>query len=173
MYSSLLLYYRYIYISYYLLLTKKMFKIWDKVMIKSREQMEKEFELDKFWHIDKIPFSKSMKHLCWRTAEISEVSYEIINLVNRDNEEATNFIFTTDMIELVEPERTPTPWEIIEVSNDNKERRRWYYINTWDDWVMVTDILYYKNFMRSIQTKQIYTIEATEEQYKKIQEILS
>lgn len=94
-----------------------MFKIWQKVRIKSREQMEKEFWLDDDWDIEMeyTSFVNTMKHLCWRTAEIKWIDWKDIWLINRDNNEETIwFAYTTDMIE---PERTPTPWEYVEVSD--------------------------------------------------------
>lgn len=83
-----------------------MFKIWDKVMIKSREQMEKEFGLNDYWNIEMgdIVIVRTMKHLCWGTAEIVWVNWKDVWLTNRSNdEEIIWFDYTTDMIELIEP----------------------------------------------------------------------
>ncbi len=93
-----------------------MFKVWDKVRIKSREQMEKEFGLNEDWHIDKTPFSKWMKHLCWITAEIWRIDWIQIWLHNRGHNYYNSYIYTIDMIELIEEnkteqERKPTPLE--------------------------------------------------------------
>lgn len=127
-----------------------------------------------------------MKHLCWRTAEISEVKWKSVKLIKRSNSDGIDFSYSTDMIELVEPERTPTPWEYVEISNDytdwyeriylctNNNSNHYYvdiaYESIYNSWksFMATSCKYIRQLK-----KQTYTIEATEEQYKKIQEILS
>lgn len=167
-----------------------MFKIWDKVRIKSREQMEKEFGLDKNWDISNW-FIYSMKDLCWRTAEISETSWDNIELINRNNDnEVFKWGYSTDMIELIEEnktqqERTPTQWEYVEVSNDNTIwNKRIFIINLWWRYHCATvwneseckrnetyEVSQW-DYIRQIK-KQTYTIEATEEQYKKIQELIA
>lgn len=162
-----------------------MFKVWDKVRIKSREQMEG-------MGTKEIVFLKSMIYLCWRTAEISEINYETIELINWSNDnEVSKWEYTTDMIELVEenktePERTPTPWEYVEVSDDNIIRYKRKYTVTinnkyhcvgslseedYNEWT--TYSTEQRRYIRLLQTKQTYTIEATEEQYKKIQELIA
>lgn len=114
-----------------------MFKIWDKVRIKSREQMEKEFGLDKNWDINNYEpsFITTMEHLCWRTAEIRRIDWIIIGLMNRSNDYFTSYGFTTDMIEPIEEnkteqERTPTQWEYVEVSDDDGWRYKRIYLFT-------------------------------------------
>lgn len=164
-----------------------MFKVWDKVRIKSREQMEKEFGLDEYWDINcKYYFWKDMKLRCWETAEISDIDWTDIKLINRSyNEEVMWFTYTIDMIELVEPERTPTPWEYVEISDDytdwyeriylctNNNSNHYYvdlaYVSIYNSWksFMATSCRYIRQLK-----KQTYIIEATEEQYKKIQGIL-
>ncbi len=158
-----------------------MFKVWDKVRIKSRERMEKEFGLDYKWDIQtwSLSFLKDMKHLCWGTAIISEIylNMQICLKHWNNNEETIWFGFTIDMIELVEPERTPTPWEYVEVGNDNKNwDKRIFITNLWGRYHCTT--IHYESecranktymigqwkYIRPIQTKQTYTIEATEEQ---------
>jgi len=166
-----------------------MFKIWDKVRIKSREQMEKEFGLDEYWDIDMSVdpvFTSNMKYLCWRTAEIYDIMDQYIKLVNwSNNEETIWFDYSIDMIELIEQERTPTPWEYVEIGYEWWRYKRMYictnnnthyYIepahvgnyNNWEDFTAR-----HCEYIRPIQTKQSYTIESTEEQWKHIQEILS
>ncbi len=171
--------------------TKTMFKVWDKVRIKSREQMEKEFGLNEDWHIDKTPFSKWMKHLCWITAEIWRIDWIQIWLHNRGHNYYNSYIYTTDMIELIEEnkteqERKPTPWEYVEVSDGSWLRDKKIYLATlnWKYNCVIDsskkkfyEWKYYKvaqwNYIRPSPTKQTYMIEATEEQYKKIQELIA
>lgn len=171
-----------------------MFKIWQKVRIKSREQMEKEFGLDDDWDIEMeyTSFVKTMKHLCWRTAEIVWVNWKDIWLVNRSNNEETIWYdYSTDMIELVEedkaePKRTPTPWEYVEVSDDDIVRHKRKYtvaINDkyhcigslseedYNEWT--TYSTEQRRYIRQLQTKQTHIIEATEEQRKKIKELIA
>lgn len=175
--------------------TKTMFKVWDKVRIKSREQMEKEFGLDSYWNWNISclnTFTKTMKPLCWMTWIIYRATPYDIELIDRSyNIDISDWALSIDMIELIEenktePERTPTPWEYVEVSDGSWLWDKKIYLATlnWKYNCVIDsskkkfyEWKYYKvaqwNYIRPLQTKQTYTIEATNEQREKIQEILS
>lgn len=79
------------------------FKVGDRVRIKSWEQMEKEFGIS---HGDipcKCGFNSEMRHLCGRTATISEINDYKVKLKDwSDAGGKIHWFFSTDMIELVD-----------------------------------------------------------------------
>ena len=77
------------------------FRVGDKVKIKSWEEMEKEFGLDRSGNIDcNAHFTNSMKKYCGATATISAInSDEIVVLTsNSSNLDFSFWTFSTDMI---------------------------------------------------------------------------
>lgn len=80
------------------------FKVGDRVRIKSWEQMEKEFGKDYFESINCIPrFIEDMKHLCGKTATIDEICNYYIKLKDWSGDsDGPYWFFSMDMIELVD-----------------------------------------------------------------------
>lgn len=80
------------------------FKVGDRVRIKSWEQMEKEFGKDCFESINCIPrFIEDMKHLCGKTATIDEICNYNIKLKDWSGDsDGPYWFFSMDMIELVD-----------------------------------------------------------------------
>ena len=81
-----------------------MYKVGQKVRVKSWEQMEKEFGKDYFESINCIPrFIEDMKHLCGKTATIDEICNYDIKLKDWSGDsDGTYWFFSMDMIELVD-----------------------------------------------------------------------
>lgn len=83
------------------------FKVGDRVRIKSWEQMEKEFGKNSDGGIDciacKCGFNSEMRHLCGRTATISEINDYKVKLTDwSDDTGGLYWTISTDMIELVD-----------------------------------------------------------------------
>lgn len=79
------------------------FKVGDRVRIKSWEQMEKEFGVEFSWVDCKCGFNSEMRHLCGRTATISEINDYKVKLTDwSDDTGGLYWTISTDMIELVD-----------------------------------------------------------------------
>ena len=79
------------------------FKVGDRVRIKSWEQMEKEFGMEFDWIACKCGFNSEMRHLCGRTATISEINDYKVKLTDwSDDTGGLYWTISTDMIELVD-----------------------------------------------------------------------
>lgn len=109
------------------------FKIWDKVRVRTWEDMEKEFWLDDNWNIqcNRI-FIKPMKKYCWKELEITNLwptSYIVKSSLRS---------FSDDMLEPIEDEpkleeQTQNEFkegELVEVSDNNEYRGKRIYIHT-------------------------------------------
>ena len=79
------------------------FKVGDRVRIKSWEQMEKEFGMEFDWIACKCGFNSEMRHLCGRTATISEINDYKVKLTDwSDDTGGLYWTISTDMIKLVD-----------------------------------------------------------------------
>lgn len=88
---------------------KVKFKVGDKVRIRQWDDMKKEFKVDCDGDIimNNCWFSKGMKHLCGRTAEIDNIDSEgKIQLINWSCDDNTDWYFCGDMLELFNEEIT-------------------------------------------------------------------
>lgn len=80
------------------------FMVGDRVVIKTWEQMEKEYGVDKFGVINcEKSFVKSMRSLCGKKATITRKDEEKIWLTFDDKKADNSWSFSTDMIELAYP----------------------------------------------------------------------
>ena len=78
------------------------FKVGDRVRIKTWEQMEKEFGVEFSFIACKCGFNSEMRHLCGRTATISEINDYKVKLTDwSDDTGGLYWTISTDMIELV------------------------------------------------------------------------
>ena len=79
------------------------FKVGDRVRIKTWEQMEKEFGVEFSWIACKCRFNSEMRHLCGRTATISDINDYKVKLTDwSDDTGGLYWTISTDMIELVD-----------------------------------------------------------------------
>lgn len=80
------------------------FMVGDRVVIKTWEQMETEYGVDKFGIINcEKSFVKRMRNLCGKKATITRKDEEKIWLTFDDKKADNNWSFSTDMIELAYP----------------------------------------------------------------------
>lgn len=123
------------------------FKKGQKVRIKSWDKMAKEYSVDEYGHIalpNGYGFSNDMRHLCGRTATITEKAYEngwSDILLDFDNTEGnTYWVYTTDMVE-------PIDFTKADLKNgmilETREGEKFLYLNGFatnlDAWVGLDD----------------------------------
>lgn len=105
------------------------FKVGDRVRIKTWEQMEKEFGVEFSWIACKCGFNSEMRHLCGRTATISEINDYKVKLTDwSDDTGGLYWTISTDMIELVNTSKfTKSDLQDGDVLTDREGCKALYY----------------------------------------------
>ena len=102
------------------------YKKWDKVRVRTWDDMVKEYWKRWLWVIDTdIAFTTYMKKYCWKIVEITEV-----NIVSYYIEWDYGYVFSDDMLEPVEAVETFQEGEVVEVRDD--------YEDEWEEYIYLT-----------------------------------
>ena len=124
------------------------YKKWDKVRVRTWDDMGKEYWKRWLWVIDTdIAFTTHMREYCWKIVEITEV-----NIVSYYIEWDYDYAFSDDMLEPVEAVETFQEGEVVEVRDD--------YEDEWKEYIYLTTIPWNANY-------KYYVVDCDdEEEYK-------